>query len=147
MKKVIDGALYNTDTAQPLGTGGSGGSSRDFQWYEEVLYRTKSGKFFLYGEGGPMTKYAESCGQNQWSGGSHIEPLSLMSAMRWAEEHLTADEYSLIFGEPEEAAEGKRAINITLSNDLIDVLDRMKSTEGVSISAMLEAAIREKYSI
>ena len=101
MKKVIDGALYDTDTAKLLGKD-SYSNSRDFQHWKEALYRTKSGKYFLHGEGGAMTKYAVCVGQNEWSGGEKIIPLDLDSAQKWAEEHLDGDEYIKAFGEPEE---------------------------------------------
>ena len=101
MKKVIDSALYNTETAKLLGKD-SYSNPRDFQHWEEALYRTKSGKYFLHGAGGPMTKYAVSVGLNEWSGGEKIIPLDLESAQKWAEEHLDGDEYIKAFGEPEE---------------------------------------------
>ena len=58
MKKVIDGALYNTDTARCIGAWDNGYFRNDFNFCKEMLYKTKSGKSFLYGEGGPMSKYS-----------------------------------------------------------------------------------------
>lgn len=101
MKKVIDGALYDTETAKLLGED-SYSSPRDFRHWVEELYRTKSGKYFLHGKGGAMTKYAVSVGLNEWSGGEKIIPLDLEAAQAWAEEHLDGDEYIKAFGEPEE---------------------------------------------
>ena len=101
MKKVINGALYDTEIAKPLGKD-SYSNPGDFQYWVETLYRTKSGKFFLHGAGGALTKYAVSVGQNEWSGGEKIIPLDLDSAQKWAEEHLDGDEYIRAFGEPEE---------------------------------------------
>ena len=101
MKKVINGALYNTETAKLLGKN-SYSNPRDFRYWVETLYRTKSGKFFLHGAGGALTKYAVSVGQNEWSGGEKIIPLDLDSAQKWAEEHLDGDDYLAAFGAPEE---------------------------------------------
>ena len=101
MKKVINGSLYDTETAKLLGED-SYSNPGDFQHWVETLYRTKSGKYFLHGEGGAMTKYAVSVGQNEWSGGEKIIPLDLDSAQKWAEEHLDGDEYIKAFGEPDE---------------------------------------------
>ena len=101
MKKVINGALYDTETAKLLGKD-SYSNRRDFRYWVETLYRTKSGKYFLHGEGGAMTKYAVSVGQNEWSSGEKIIPLDLESAQKWAEEHLDGDDYLAAFGEPEE---------------------------------------------
>ena len=101
MKKVINGALYDTETAKLLGQD-SYSNPGDFQHWVETLYRTKSGKYFLHGKGGAMTKYAVCVGQNEWCGGEKIIPLDLESAQKWAEEHLDGDEYIRAFGEPEE---------------------------------------------
>ena len=51
MYKVINGKKYNTDTAKLLGTWYAEYSPTDFNYYGESLYRTKSGNFFMYGEG------------------------------------------------------------------------------------------------
>ena len=101
MKKVINGTLCDTDTAKKLGED-SYSNPGDFQYWVETLYRTKSGKYFLHGEGGAMTKYAVCVAQNEWSSGEKIIPLDLESAQKWAEEHLDGDDYLAAFGEPEE---------------------------------------------
>ena len=89
MKKVINGALYDTETAKPLGKD-SYSNPRDFRHWVETLYRTKSGKYFLHGKGGAMTKYAVCVGQNEWSGGEKIIPLDLDSAQNGLKSTLTA---------------------------------------------------------
>ncbi len=101
MKKIIQGVLCDTSTAKYLGSASYLGD-RDFAHWSEELYRTKSGKFFLYGEGGPASRYAVTIGQNEWSGGEKIQLLSRETAMKWAEEYLDGDEYIKAFGEPEE---------------------------------------------
>lgn len=55
MKKVINGKVYNTETAEEVASY-SFSNSNDFRYIREKLYRTKKGNWFLYGEGGPMTK-------------------------------------------------------------------------------------------
>ena len=45
-----------------------------------------------------MTKYAESAGNNSWSGGEKLIPLDVETAKEWAEANLDADEYENIFG-------------------------------------------------
>lgn len=104
MKKIINGKVYDTDTARDMG-GDSYSNRGDFSYWSETLYQKRTGEFFLYGEGGPMSRYAETVGQNEWSGGEKIIPLSLAKAREWAEEHLTADEYEAAFGLPDEDAE------------------------------------------
>lgn len=97
MKKVINGRRYNTDTATLIGSTGYSHSG-DFAYWREYLYRKRTGEFFLYGIGGPMSKYSQKIGQNEWSGGQEIQPLTLQEAQEWAEEHLDADEYEQVFG-------------------------------------------------
>jgi len=101
MKKVISGRVYDTETGTELGYD-SYGYPRDFEYWAETLYRTRSGLYFIHGEGGPASKYAESQGQNQWSGGSEIIPVSEDVARKWSEEHLDGDGYLAAFGNPED---------------------------------------------
>ena len=101
MKKIIDGKMYNTETATMVGDWWNGYSVRDFNHCFEELYRKKTGEYFLYGCGGPLSRYAVSSGSG-WSGGENIVPFTKAQAMRWAEKHLDADEYVEEFGEVEE---------------------------------------------
>ena len=80
MKKIINGKLYDTDTAKVVGFYENARSRGDFSHMEETLYKKRTGEFFLFGEGGPMTKYAKSCGQNSWSGGEEIIPFDEVTA-------------------------------------------------------------------
>lgn len=101
MKKIINGRMYNTETATELGNFWNGLSASDFGYLSETLYRKKNGEFFLYGDGGAMTKYSYVVG-NESCGGEEIIPLTEEQAKHWAEEKLDADTYIEIFGEPEE---------------------------------------------
>ena len=111
MKKIIKGKRYDTDKAKELGSD-SYSNPRDFNYWSETLYQKNSGEFFLYGEGGPMSRYAVSISQNGLSGGEKIIPLSVESAQKWAEEHLSADEYEEIFGEVQEESADKRTVTL-----------------------------------
>ena len=98
MKKVIDGKLYNTETADRLHDWNNRCPCSDFQYCEEALYRTKKGAFFLAGSGGPMSKYAQAIEQNSWGGGEGLEPLSTEEALNWAETHdMDPDEIAEIW--------------------------------------------------
>ena len=101
MKKIINGRMYNTETATELGNFWNGLSASDFRYLSETLYRKKNGEFFLYGEGGAMTEYSQPDG-DMTGGGEKIIPLTEEQAKHWAEEKLDADTYIEIFGEPEE---------------------------------------------
>jgi hypothetical protein len=85
MKKVIDGKVYNTETAEVIYTWDNGYYGSDFKQCEETLYRTKKGAFFLHGEGGPMSKYAVSCG-NGYGYGSDIQVMTDDEVIEWLED-------------------------------------------------------------
>ena len=102
MKKIIDGKMYNTETAEECGFWSNGYSRSDFDFCEETLYRKKTGEYFLYGEGGPRTRYSRECSRNSWCGGEEIVPLTEDEARNWAEHHLDADKYIEVFGDVEE---------------------------------------------
>lgn len=141
MKKVISGKRYDTDTAKEVGYASYGSGPRDFHHWSETLYRKQTGEYFLYGEGGPLSKYAETVGQNEWSGGEKIMPVSLEAAQRWAEENLDADEYEKIFGSVEETDE-KRTVTFSLSEKAIEEIARMAASDGISKSEVIEKLVR-----
>jgi len=93
MKKIINGKLYNTETATYLGTRRNGKLMGDFSRLEEDIYRKDNGEFFLHGNGGGLTLY---------NGGEDCLPLTDNEAREWIERHLTADKYIEIFGEVQE---------------------------------------------
>ncbi len=102
MKRIIKGKKYDTETATKLGYACSNASRNDFSFWEEELYRKKTGEYFMYAFGGPATGYAELCGNNCWKSGERIYPLTIEKAKEWAERYLDVDEYEEIFGEVEE---------------------------------------------
>lgn len=101
MKKIINGKKYDTDTAKEMGYFQSGCNRSSFDFYEEILYKKKTGEYFLYGNGRANSKYSESCGNECW-GISTIIPYTEDEAKKWAEKHLTCDEYESCFGEVDE---------------------------------------------
>ena len=101
MKRIINGKMYNTDTATCVGSD-EYGNPRDYRHWYEALYRKKSGEYFLYGEGGPLSQYRQDRGTNSWSGSESITPMDIDEARLWAEDHLDADEYIEEFGRAEE---------------------------------------------
>ncbi|WP_347273236.1 hypothetical protein [Candidatus Kuenenia sp.] len=76
MKKVIDGKIYNTETAELLHAWSNGKYTSDFGYIKESLYRTKKGAYFIAGEGGAKTGYARACGSNSVCGGEGIDVVS-----------------------------------------------------------------------
>jgi len=102
MKQIINGKMYNTETAEEIGAWSNGLGRNDFRNRDEILYRKKTGEFFLYGRGGALTNWADSCNGNMTCEGCGIEPLSIESAKQWIEKFLDADKYVKYFGEVEE---------------------------------------------
>lgn len=103
MKRIIDGKVYNTETAEEIASWHNGYYGGDFKRCEESLYRTPKGSWFLAGEGGPMSKYARPAG-NMTSGGDGLEPLTPDEARRWLEEKDFVAELEQYFaGDLEEA--------------------------------------------
>jgi len=103
MRKIIEGKIYNTETATELAHYEYGEGRRDFRYVWEALYRTPKGAYFTAGEGGPMTRYARSCGDNSTCGGEGLFVLTEAEAKEWMERHGSADQYVAAFGVPEEA--------------------------------------------
>lgn len=85
-KKVINRKVYDTETASLIAEV-SFSYPGDFQYWSESLYRTTDKTYFLAGEGGPMSHYAKSIGNNTTTGGSNIRPLSTSEAIDWCEEN------------------------------------------------------------
>lgn len=141
MKKVIKGRLYNTGTAKCLGEWWNRVSG--FGYVREWLYLTKSGAYFLHGEGGANSRYAQAAGNNSWEGGEQILPMTPDAAREWAEKNLEADEYAEIFGEPEEASSDRVPLNITINASLKSKLMRMREETGKSISQLVEEKFQE----
>ena len=133
MKKIIDGKLYNTETAQKVAGYSTNDSCSDFSHIEETLFRKRTGEYFLFGEGGPASKYARRVESNSWSSGSDIIPLSYDDARQWAEDHLDADRYLKEFGPV--AEDGSRvSLNLSLPTSIAETIRREAKQKGVSIS-------------
>jgi hypothetical protein len=84
MKKIINGKIYNTDTATRIGNFASDCGPGDFRYEDTDLYITKKGAFFIRGEGGALSRWSEPCGNGQ-CGGSGIEAMTTAEALEWCE--------------------------------------------------------------
>lgn len=91
MKRVLEGRIYDTEKSVLICKIWEGNKG-DFAHFEAELYKTpKSGRFFLAGEGGPMTIFRKRVDQNSWSGSSGIIPISEGEALRYAERHASVE--------------------------------------------------------
>ena len=137
MKKIISGRRYDTKTARLVGyTSYSTPGSLDY-WSED-LYKKKTGEYFLYGQGGPMSKYSRRTGENEWSFGRKIRPLSLDEAKAWAEKHLNGDEYEKIFGKVQE---GKVQVSTWIEDSIKEEIDKLRETKGLTIADIIKAGV------
>ena len=141
MKKIINRKRYDTETAKLIGSYGYSNPS-DFNYWSEDLYQKKTGEFFLYGEGGARTQYAQAIDLNSWCGGERIMPLSYDEAREWAEKHLDADTYKEVFG-PVAEDYSKRALNLSLPASTADTLKRMAAETGRTQSDIVAELIEK----
>lgn len=137
MKKIINGKRYDTETAQLIGSA-SYSNRTDFRFWSEELYRKKTGEFFLYGEGGPASKYSRQIEQNTWSGREQIIPLTLAEAQEWGEKYLDADEYEEVFGRIEE---GKAQIATWIADSIKAEVDRLRAEKGYTLADIFAAGV------
>ena len=135
MLKIIKGRKYDSSTAQELGVF-SYSQPGDFNHYTEVLYRKRTGEYFLHGWGGAMSPYSEKAGQNEWSGGERIRPLTFEQAQEWAEKKLSGEEYEKIFGEVEENGE-KQVVSMSLDMETVEKLKRISVEKRISVSELV----------
>lgn len=140
MKKVINGRMYNTETAVSLGEWSNGRGRRDFRGVEETLYRKRSGEYFIGGWGGSMTEYARPAYGGGTCGGEKIFPLTYEAAREWAEKHLSVDEYEAAFGPVSEDAEDI-VISVRVSAAAKAALDREVSRTGRTVREVVSAAL------
>ncbi len=106
MKKIVYGKKYDTETATVIGkwTCDTGGRAEDdFHYFEQTLYRKKTGEYFLFAEGMRRTDYDWNllCPEG-WGAGYNITPMTEGVAKDWVMEHLDCDVYESIWGEVEE---------------------------------------------
>lgn len=103
MLKIIDGKRYNTETATEVASRqhGFGG---DFDRFNESLYRTPKGAWFVAGSGGPNSPYAQAVDINSRTGGEGLRPLSDEQAMAWLENNDETDALDQYFAEAIEDA-------------------------------------------
>lgn len=143
MKKVIRGRFYNTETAVKVGeTSGGGETPSDFHYWEEVLYKKRTGEYFLHCYGGALSKYGVWRGR-QGESGERIKPLSYTEAQEWAEDALDGDDYIAEFGALEENAD-RKALTISITAGAADMLKRAAQQRDTSMSELVEKLIREQ---
>lgn len=135
--------MYDTETAKKLGEYYHG---YDDAAYKEILYKKRTGEYFLYGEGGPASKWAQPIegDAGAYSGGEDIIPLTYDEARSWFKkaihddpDHAADEVYNHEFGKPKKN-EPKEQTSISLSRTAKRKLERMALKQGVSQSEIIE---------
>lgn len=140
MKKITNGVLCNTETARLLGEMEYMSNPSDKSWYCERLYKTKTGKYFLYGYGNWGSPYAKPTGNGGYKDGENIVLFPTPSAAReWAEKKINPDAYIAVFGEPEE--DGEVDIKVTITTQARAKLDAERDRTGETLSAIVDRVI------
>lgn len=137
MKKIINGKLYDTEKATEVAEW-SDGAVNDFRYIEETLYRKRTGEYFLYCYGGPMTRYSERVG-DAYGYGAEIIPLSYEDACSWGEDHMDADAWQDEFGPAEDSGDNAVAhIHATVSETARRMLENECKRTGETRSAVID---------
>lgn len=88
LRRVIDGKIYDTDTATWLCTVRLGGTRSDFGWEVSSLYKTPRGNFFKAGKGGPASAYRCPGDTGGWTPGFGIIPIAREDALEFYQRHF-----------------------------------------------------------
>lgn len=142
MKKIIDGKLYDTETAMEVGTN-SHGEISDFHYYEETLYRKRSGEYFLAGYGNALSDYRVQIGVSQWEAGSAIFRMSYEEARQWAEDNLSAEDYMEEFELVE--SDDDVAITVRVKESTKKMLRRMAFESGRSQGQVIDELVAKAF--
>ena len=84
MQQVIDRTLYDTEQAEAIAQYAPLIDSGDYNYLVETLYKTAAGDYFLHGDGGAATKWAEKQGGYR-TANEEIELLTEDEAVDWCE--------------------------------------------------------------
>ena len=98
--KIINGKRYNTETAEEVADCYDVGlATGDFHAFDETLYRTQRGAWFILGNGGAMTSYAVSIGNTTSGRSGVIRAIPAADAYEWLEQHNETEALEHHFGD------------------------------------------------
>lgn len=141
MKKIINGKVYDTETAKEVVSTNNGYFCNDASYVEETLYVKKTGEYFIYGYGGSFSRYGKYVGDSMVYG-EKIIPITFDTAQEWAEKHVSADEYEKIFGEIIED-DTNVTTSISLDKNVHETAKRTAQQKSMTVSAYIAALIVE----
>lgn len=148
MKKRIDTLLYDTGTAKELARYTSPLPYTDTGYYNEWLYKKRTGEYFLYGEGNPGSKWAEKVHyDNSYIAGADIKPLTFEQAERWFEKANNADPelapdkiYDQEFGtisQDDEKVQAKLYLSSLAKRKLVQLAQKQNKTQSEIVENLI----------
>ncbi|MBW7954423.1 hypothetical protein H3C61_01290 [Candidatus Gracilibacteria bacterium] len=84
MKKIIQKKLYDTEISKEILKISNKLEITNIGYFEETLYKTESGKYFIYGKGGPQSKFGINEGNITFAG-SDIWVVNKEDILFWVE--------------------------------------------------------------
>lgn len=97
MKAVIDGLLYDTDTATEICDISNGYSTNDFEYRSGKLCKTPNGRYFAVGSGGPNSMFAVQVGNSRMGSTGRIVALDIHAARALAERYASINTITEFF--------------------------------------------------
>lgn len=141
MKRTLRGRLYDTDSATLIGEYTN--SALPSEQFTEQLYIKKTGEFFLYGKGGPDSKYNKFV-RNTYYPNEKIIPLSYDQADKWATAHLSNIKYNRYFGDIA-GDDIKQIIRLDVNAATVNKIKRLAYQHNMSSSKFIIYLIDEIY--
>lgn len=141
MRKIINNKVYDTETANYIGSWDNGYPGNDFNALSKELFRKKTGEYFLYMRGGAFTECAVSDG-NMTCGGEKIVPLSIEQARKFAFEFLDSD-VALAEFEPASDDESKQCVSFMLPTSVMENIRLISRNSSRRISDVVAEALTE----
>jgi hypothetical protein len=96
LKQIIDGKVYNTETAQKVCDVVCYHSPGDFEYHDTCVYRTKKGAWFVAGYGNARSQWAHPV-PNGSTSGSGIRVLEEFAARKICGQNMSVEEYGKFF--------------------------------------------------
>lgn len=84
MRIVKNRKIYDTENAKEV-TRYHLHNKNNISWFDESLYLTPNGSWFLAGEGGPLSQYGIDLGQGEKEGRRKLTPMSVSEVIAWLE--------------------------------------------------------------
>lgn len=101
MREIINGETYDTEeqgTKLIASHDCPGVACNELRYWEEDLYLTDSGRWFLHGTGGPLTLWSDLDGTGNRIQGTRIEPMTEERASRWLQDAGEVEVWRRHFG-------------------------------------------------